>query len=229
MPERIFSNFATSTLASSIGQSDGSLTVATDTGALFPTPSGSGATAQAFTVLLINGANVEVCTCRARSGDTLTISRGSPAYAFPTGAIVKHVCAAADLNNMLQKGIFRTVDSDPDGSLTADYFGEEVLNTTTKEWWKNSSYTDSTEWRVTGHRGTVKVTISPQGAKDAGAQWQVDGGAWIDSENFSDSVRTGTVTLSFKAAAGYTTPDDQTVSIVAYRTTEVAVTYEVAP
>ena len=33
----------------------------------------------------------------------------------------------------------------------------------------------------TGPTGSLQVTISPQGAIDAGAQWRVDGGVWHGS------------------------------------------------
>ena len=35
-------------------------------------------------------------------------------------------------------------------------------------------------WQQTG---SLQVTISPQGAIDAGAQWRVEGGAWQNSGN----------------------------------------------
>ena len=37
------------------------------------------------------------------------------------------------------------------------------------------------DWLVDRQTGTVTVTITPAGAIDAGAQWQVDGGDWHDS------------------------------------------------
>ena len=228
MAERVFSNFATSKLASGIGQSDAALALTADTGALFPSITGSGLTAQAFSVVLTDGTNTEVMTCTSRSGDTLTVTRGAPAYAFPAGTEVMHVCAAADLANFLQKGVFRTVETDPDGVLSAAFFGEEVLNTTTREWWKNTSFDDPTEWRVTGLRGTVHVQIAPQEAVDAGARWQINGGAWLNSGDYTDPMATGGATVSFKETAGYTTPVSVTVGIVAYRTTEVTVNYAAA-
>ena len=225
MAERVFSNFATSKLASGIGQTDASLALTASTGALFPAITGSGLTAQAFSVVLTDGTNTEVMTCTARSGDTLTVTRGAPAYAFAAGTEVLHVCAAADLANFLQKGVFRTVTTEPDGVLSAAFFGEEVLNTTTREWWKNTSYDDPTEWRVTGPRGTVQASLAPQEAIDAGAQWRINGGAWINSGNYTDPMATGGAVVEFKDVAGYTTPASVAVGILAYTTVRVTAAY----
>jgi hypothetical protein len=52
-----------------------------------------------------------------------------------------HSMSGTMLNAFLQKGDFRTVTTDPDGSLAADYFGEEVFQSTTGRWWKQTSGT----------------------------------------------------------------------------------------
>lgn len=225
MAERVFSNFAITKLLSGIGQTDASLALTPGTGSLFPSVTGSGVSAQAASIVLSDGTNTEIMTCTARSGDTLTVTRGSPSYAFLAGAKIMHVCAAADLANFLQKGVFRTVDYDPDGILSALYFGEEVLNTATREWWKNTSLEYPTEWRVTGLRGTVYCTITPQAAADAGARWRVNGGEWIESGQYSDALGTGSVTVSFKDVTGYTTPASVVVGIASYRSTPVTAAY----
>ena len=225
MAERVFSNFAVTKLASGIGQTDASLALTSGTGSLFPSVTGSGVSAQAASIVLSDGTNTEIMTCTARTGDTLTVTRGSPSYAFLAGTKIMHVCAAADLANFLQKGVFRTVTTDPDGDLEALYFGEEVLNTETKEWWKNTSLDDLTEWRVTGLRGTVYVTISPQEAADAGARWRVNYGDWLESGQYSDALGTGAAHIDFKDTTGYVTPAEIVVGVVSYRTTAVAITY----
>ena len=225
MAERVFSNFAITKLASGIGQTDASLALTSGTGSLFPSVTGSGVSAQAASIVLSDGTNTEIMTCTARTGDTLTVTRGSPSYAFLAGTKIMHVCAAADLANFLQKGVSRTVDYGPDGYLEALYFGEEVLNTETKEWWKNTSLDDPTEWRVTGLRGTVYVTISPQEAADAGARWRVNYGDWLESGQYSDNLGTGAVTIDYKETVGYTTPGSVVAGVVSYRTTPVTVTY----
>jgi hypothetical protein len=71
----VFANNARTTLATAIGPSATTITLATGTGALFPNP-GAG---QQFT-LTLNDAETglidEICYCTARSGDNLTVLRG---------------------------------------------------------------------------------------------------------------------------------------------------------
>lgn len=141
MTEYVFTNNAESTLASDIGGSDTSITVASGEGSLFP--SVSGGSGQAFYILVTDGATKEYMICTARSGDTLTVTRGG-SNSFNAGATVKLVMVAEVLENFLQKGVFRTVTSDPDGSLTAQYQGEEVYNSNTQVWWKHCT---GTTWK----------------------------------------------------------------------------------
>lgn len=69
--------------------------------------------------------------------------------------------------------------------------------------------------------GSIQVTILPQGAIDAGAQWRIDGGTWNAGGQTISGVPVGEHTLEFKAAAGYITPQNQTV-LVAYNQTATA-------
>jgi hypothetical protein len=99
----LFSNNASTTLASSITNSITSLTVAATTGSEFPSPS-AGQVA-AITVEDVSG-NIEVMYCTGRSGDTLTVTRGAEgttALAFSSGARVEQRITAAVLASLLQK------------------------------------------------------------------------------------------------------------------------------
>jgi len=138
MTEYLFTNNAESTLAADIGGADVTLSVAAGDGALFPAvTAGSG---QGFYILVDN---TEWMICTARSGDILTVTRGG-SNSFSNGATVKLVLNAAVLANFLQKGVYRTVTEDPDGSLAANYAGEEVYNSTTEVWWKHCT---GTTWK----------------------------------------------------------------------------------
>jgi hypothetical protein len=75
--------------------------------------------------------------------------------------------------------------------------------------------------------GSLSVTLSPAGALTAGAQWQVDGGAWQSSGATLSSLTTGSHTVAFKAASAYTTPANQTVTVVANQTITANGTYAV--
>src|SRR5674476_897433 len=75
--------------------------------------------------------------------------------------------------------------------------------------------------------GSLQVTLAPAGAVSAGAQWQVDGGAWQSSGATVSSLSVGGHTLAFKAVSGWTTPGNQTPTIIANQTTTATVTYVV--
>ena len=138
-----FTNNATSTLDSAIGTSDVTLNLATGGGALFP--SVSAGDSNQFYVLVIEGSTEEWMLCTSRSGDALTVTRASSPYSFSAGAVVALRLNATILDTFLQKGVYREVTSLPDGSLAANYSGEEVLYTVTNVWYKNTS---GTEWKA---------------------------------------------------------------------------------
>jgi hypothetical protein len=98
-----FTNNATTTLASGINSSVTSLTVATGTGALFPSLSGS----DVFYVTLANlTGTVEIVKVTARSSDTFTIVRGqdnTTAAAWVTGDKVELRPTAGILNTFVQQ------------------------------------------------------------------------------------------------------------------------------
>ncbi len=142
MTEFLFSNNAESTLAADIGGEDSTFSVASGDGALFPSVSaGSG---KGFYVLVKEGSKSEWMLVTARSGDNFTVTR-SDSNSFSAGASVIHALNATVLASFLQKGVFREVTSDPNGSLSANYQGEEVYNTTTEKWHKHCT---GTVWKV---------------------------------------------------------------------------------
>jgi len=141
MTEFLFENNAEGTLETAIGGADVILALKTGEGALFPAVStGSG---QGFYILVTGGATSAWMLCTNRAGDTLTVTR-SDSNSFPDGSTVKLVLNSTVLEHFMQKGVFRTVTTDPDGSLAAEYAGEEVYQSTTKHWWK---HTTGTEWK----------------------------------------------------------------------------------
>ena len=50
--------------------------------------------------------------------------------------------------------------------------------------------------------GALQVTINPAGAVSAGAQWQVDGGAFQNSGAIVTNLSAGNHTVAFSAVAG---------------------------
>jgi hypothetical protein len=63
-------------------------------------------------------------------------------------------------------------------------------------------------------RGSIVVIIEPVGADEAGAEWRLDGGQWHDGGELLDGVRVGDHTVSFEEISGWSTPDDQIVTII---------------
>ena len=61
--------------------------------------------------------------------------------------------------------------------------------------------------------GSVAVSISPQGAVDAGAQWKVDTGNWQSSGATVSGLTAGAHTLSFKDVTGWNSAAAKTIYI----------------
>ena len=72
--------------------------------------------------------------------------------------------------------------------------------------------------------GAVQVTLNP-----AVAQWSVDSGALQNSGAVISGLSVGSHTITFNAMSGWTTPESQTISIVAKQTNTVTATYVAIP
>lgn len=142
MTEYLFANNAETTLLTDIGSGDSYFVSANGGGALFPSPT----TGQGFYVVVTEGSKSEWMLVTVRSGDTFSgITRGSSPQSFSAGASVKLAVNATILGQILQKGVYRTTAVAPNGVLAAVYSGEEVLLTTTNQWYK---HTTGTEWKL---------------------------------------------------------------------------------
>ena len=73
--------------------------------------------------------------------------------------------------------------------------------------------------------GALQITINPAGAVSAGAQWQVDGGAFQNSGAVVPNLALGNHTVSFSPVAGWTAPANQTVAVTANSTNAATGTY----
>ena len=77
-----------------------------------------------------------------------------------------------------------------------------------------SGSTASTSGTYTRHTGSLTVTIAPQGAIDAGAQWRRTGTAtWYNSGVTESDIPTGDYSVEFKALTGWNTPAAEPVTI----------------
>ncbi len=101
-------------------------------------------------------------------------------------------------------------------------------------------WTDFSTWEPNGNvclkaftvntsKGSVQVSISPQAAIDAGAQWRVDGGSWQDSGATVSSLSTGSHTVEYSDITGWTKPAAEAVTIVSGQVTLTSGTYELIP
>ena len=73
--------------------------------------------------------------------------------------------------------------------------------------------------------GSLELTIVPAAAVTAGAQWQVDGGAWQSSGWEISGLKVGQHTVHFNTVSGWTQPGDQSVSIQDNQTATITGTY----
>ena len=73
--------------------------------------------------------------------------------------------------------------------------------------------------------GSLQVTLLPLAAVNAGAQWQVDGGALQTSGVIISNLSAGNHTLAFKSISGWVAPSSQTVIINPNSTTPAAGRY----
>jgi hypothetical protein len=94
--------------------------------------------------------------------------------------------------------------------------GDQVVNIS------NGSASSATGTYTTG---SLQVFINPQGAIDAGAQWQVDGGVWQDSGASVSGLVCGSHTVHFNSPDGWISPSDQAVNISDGTTSSVLGTY----
>ena len=77
--------------------------------------------------------------------------------------------------------------------------------------------------------GSLQVTLTPAGAINAGAQWQVDGSAWQNSGATFGGLSVGPHTVTFSTVSGYTTPASQVVTVAANQTAPATGTYVAIP
>ncbi|MHC4110388.1 MAG: NHL repeat-containing protein [Planctomycetota bacterium] len=74
-------------------------------------------------------------------------------------------------------------------------------------------------------RGSLLVTILPPEANDAGAQWRVDGGPWLDSNDTEPNLAVGLHTVEYKPIINWIEPNSHTVQIDHLQTTAISKTY----
>lgn len=99
---QLFSNFAQSTLSSTLLIAGVTLEVSPTEGGLFTAPEEP----NYELLVLTDGVNWEVVKSTARVGDTITVVREYEGVAreWPSGTVVRAVATKATLNNFIQRG-----------------------------------------------------------------------------------------------------------------------------
>jgi hypothetical protein len=77
----------------------------------------------------------------------------------------------------------------------------------------NTNQANTTTGIYVQQLGSLQVNMIPTGALSAGAQWQVDGGAWQNSGDTVDGLTVSNHTVTFKAIIGWTRPASHTIAI----------------
>ena len=82
----------------------------------------------------------------------------------------------------------------------------------------NGPITETANYVAVPETGSLRVTIAPEAAVIAGAQWEVDGGTWQNSEAIVTNLSVRDHTVIFNTISGWTSPANQTVSVSASST-----------
>lgn len=93
----------------------------------------------------------------------------------------------------------------------------------------DQGYNDES-WYVSvpeGPIGSLLVTINPSDVIDAGAQWRINGDSWQNSGVMISGLPVGPYTVEFKTVTGYSTPVNQTVTIISDQTTSISGHYDI--
>lgn len=73
--------------------------------------------------------------------------------------------------------------------------------------------------------GMLNVILTPQGAIDDGAKWNVDSGQWQNSGVTVSGLSVGAHIINYKAVFGWIAPSSETVMITCGQTTQITGTY----
>ncbi len=76
-----------------------------------------------------------------------------------------------------------------------------------------------------GGTGSLKVTLSPRDAIDAGAQWRVDSASWQSSGTTVSGLTVGAHTVSYNTLTEWEKPSDESITITEDQTTLLTGTY----
>jgi len=93
----------------------------------------------------------------------------------------------------------------------------------------NKNQTTTTTGTYVQQTGSLNMTLTPAGARTAGAQWSIDGGTIWRNSATTTVQPIGTYTVIFKDVLGYATPSSQSKDILKDQTTTGTAEYTVSP
>jgi surface antigen len=73
--------------------------------------------------------------------------------------------------------------------------------------------------------GSVRTSINPTQAVQAGAQWNLDNGGWQNSDIVQSNISVGNHTINFKGISNWTTPASQAITVYANQTSTTSGSY----
>ncbi len=163
--------------------------------------------------------------------DALTTTTG--VYAQKVGALSVAILPAGAVS----AGARWRVDGGPwqiSGATVTDLtIGSHTVNFNTVTGWDspadeivtiNEGATTSTSGTYIQH-GAIQVTLGPQGAIDAGAQWNVNGGAWQNSGATVSGLSPGSHTVNYKPVTAWDPPTSESVTVSAGATNSFSRSY----
>ena len=92
----------------------------------------------------------------------------------------------------------------------------------------NTSPEKSKEFTLSTEAGSLTVSINPEDAIVAGAQWRIDNGPWQKSGATVSGLATGTHVVEFNIIPVWSAPEKQNISVEAGKTLTTTGTYDTA-
>jgi hypothetical protein len=223
----LFTNNASSTLASGISSGAGSFSVQSGAGALFPNPvnPSTGIAIDYFMVTAVRASDgaIEIMKCTARATDTLTVTRaqeGTTALALNTGDRIELRATANGLNNISGVASFRNRLINADMRIDQRHAGasQTIVAAASNAYAIDRFYASCTGANVTGQQvaGSTATDAFLYQFTGAASVTAIVFGQKIESNLASDLAST-TVTLSVALANSVLT----TVTWTAYYPTAV--------
>ena len=152
-------------------------------------------------------------------------SRTYEGHALPAHFAQTNVEPAVIYTDTCQIQAFRltypiTIEDDADIDLTLEMHVSacmEVLSWPTRSYKQVGRYHEIAIPIEHKERGSVTVTIEPEGAREAGARWRLTDGpdtGWKGSGDYINDVPVGDYTIEYKDTRGWKTPSHESVTVV---------------